>query len=354
MAVKESAMAEAEGMSASGAEVPSPEAIMQLGLGFLASKTLLSAIELGLFTALSEQPLTLEKVQDRMCMHPRSTRDFLDALVALRFLERADGVYRNTAASDLFLDKRKATYVGGMLEMANRRLYPFWGHLTVALQTGKPQNEARDGSRPMFEVLYSDRARLREFLKAMTGISRGANRAIAERFPWANYRSFADVGAAQGDLAVQIAARNPHLRGVGFDLPQVKPVFEEYVEENGLANRLQFIEGSFFDDALPRAEVILMGHILHDWGLETKKMLVAKAYETVPEGGALVVYDAIIDDDRSQNAFGLLMSLNMAIETPEGFDYTGADCCRWMREAGFRETRVEHLLGPDSMVVGVK
>jgi precorrin-6B methylase 2 len=206
----------------------------------------------------------------------------------------------------------------------------------------------------LFETLYADPARLKEFLRAMTGLSRGANVAIAAKMDWAKYRTFADVGTAQGDLAVQIALANPHLTGVGFDLAEVAPVFEEYVEENGLAGRLRFQAGSFFDDELPRVDVITMGHILHDWGLETKKMLVRKAYEALPEGGSLVVYESIIDDERRVNTFGLLMSLNMLIETPEGFDYTGAECTGWMREAGFRQTRVEHLVGPDSMVVGVK
>jgi hypothetical protein len=97
-----------------------------------------------------------------------------------------------------------------------------------------------------------------------------------------------------------------------------------------------------------------MGHILHDWNLDEKKMLIRKAYEAIPEGGAFIAYDSIIDDDRRTNAMGLMMSLNMLIETPGGFDYTGADCIGWMKEAGFRETRVEHLVGPDSMVVGIK
>jgi hypothetical protein len=97
-----------------------------------------------------------------------------------------------------------------------------------------------------------------------------------------------------------------------------------------------------------------MGHILHDWDLKEKMMMMGKAYAALNPGGALIVYDAIIDDDRSKNAFGLLMSLNMLIETPGGFDYTGADCMGWMKEAGFRESRVEHLIGPDSMVIGLK
>jgi hypothetical protein len=240
--------------------------------------------------------------------------------------------------------------------MANSRLYGHWNNLTAGLRTGKPQNEAKDmeGGGSPFEALYADPARLKSFLAAMTGISKGSNMAIARQFPWSQYRTYADVGTAQGDLAVQIARANPHLAGKGFDLAEVAPVFEEYAEQNGVTDRLQFVSGNFFADSLPKVDVITMGHILHDWNLEEKKMLIGKAYDAVPAGGALVVYEAIIDDDRSRNAFGLLMSLNMLIETPGGFDYTGADCVGWMKEAGFRETRVEHLVGPDSMVVGIK
>jgi hypothetical protein len=206
----------------------------------------------------------------------------------------------------------------------------------------------------MFEALYADPARLKSFLAAMTGISHGANLAIASKFPWAGYKTFADVGTAQGDLAVQIALANPHLSGIGFDLAEVGPIFEEYVKRNRIDDRLRFVAGSFFEQPLPKADLILMGHILHDWGLDDKRMLIRKACEAVPEGGALIVYESIIDDDRSKNVFGLLMSLNMLIETPSGFDYSGADCQCWMKEAGFRETRVEHLVGPDSMVIGIR
>jgi len=335
-------------------EHPAPESILKVGLGFWPSKVLLSAVEMELFTDLAKGPQSLESIQGRLGLHPRSGRDFLDALVALGFLVRAGGEYSNTPSTDTFLDKHKPSYIGGMLEMANQRLYGHWNHLTEALRTGLPQNEIRSGGSPMFEALYADPARLKSFLAAMTGVSRGANVSIASKFPWARYKTFTDAGAAQGDLAVQIALANPHLSGIGFDLAEVGPIFEEYVEKNGVAARLRFVAGSFFELPLPQADVILMGHILHDWGLEDKRMLIRKAYDAVPEGGALIVYESIIDDDRSKNAFGLMMSLNMLIESPAGFDYTGADCQGWMREAGFRETRVEHLVGPDSMVVGVR
>jgi hypothetical protein len=333
---------------------PTPDQIMQIGLGFWASKTLLSAVEMELFTELARQPASGEAIADRLGLHRRSSRDFLDALVALGLLERRDGVYRNTPSTDVFLDKSKPSYIGGILEMANSRLYRFWDNLTEALRTGQLQNEAKSGEMPFFQALYADRARLEGFLAAMTGISHGANLAIAHQFPWREHETFADVGTAQGDLAVQIALANEHLTGVGFDLPEVAPVFDRYVTLNGLQGRLRFAAGDFFADALPKADVLVMGHILHDWSLDEKRTLLSKAYEALPEGGALIVYDSIIDDDRSKNAFGLLMSLNMLIETDHGFDYTAADCMGWMTDAGFSATRAEHLVGPDSMVIGIK
>ena len=330
-----------------------PDSIMQLGLGFWNSKALLTAVELGLFTELAKGPLDAETLTERLGIHSRAARDFFDSLVALRMLERSGERYENTQQTDLFLDREKPSYVGGMLEMANARLYPFWGSLTEALRTGLPQNEALRGEN-FFAALYADAGRLESFLKAMTGISMGAAMAIAKKFPWAEYKTFIDVGAAQGALPVQVVLAHNHLSGGGFDLPSVRPVFEQYVNSHNLSNRLRFYPGDFFRDPLPAADVLVMGHILHDWNLEEKRKLLAKAYEALPQGGALIVYEAIIDDDRRQNAFGLLMSLNMLIETPGGFDYTGADCVSWMHAAGFRETRVEHLIGPDSMVIGIK
>lgn len=331
-----------------------PDRVMQLGLAFMGSKTLLSAIELGVFTVLSQEPLTAEQLTTRLGLHGRSARDFLDALVALGQLERDAGVYRNTEEAEQFLVRGKLTYIGGLLEMANERLYPFWGSLTEGLRTGLPQNEVKTGGAGLFESLYGDPERLRLFLGAMTGLSMGAAVAMAKKFPWKDYQTVLDVGGAQGGLLIQLCLAHQHLRGANFDLPVVGPIFNEYAAANNLADRLSFVPGNFFEEPLPQADVITMGHILHDWNLEEKRALLDKAYNALPQGGALIVFEALIDDERRHNAFGLLMSLNMLIETPGGFDYTGKDCSGWMRDAGFSSTRVEHLVGPDSMVVGIK
>ena len=331
----------------------SPDDIFKLGLGFMASKTLLSAIELGLFTELAKGPRDADALRVYMGLHARSNADFLDTLVALGMLERKGGKYKNTPSTNAFLDKSKPSYMGGILEMANARLYGFWGSLTEGLRTGQAQNEAKHGGN-LFEAIYSDPAKLKGFLQAMTGLSTGSGIAIAQKFPWKNYKTFIDVGGAQGGVPVQIALKHKKLQGGNFDLPVVGPIFEEYVRTFKLENRLKFHPGDFFKDPLPSADVIIMGHILHDWNLEEKKALIAKVYSTLPKGGAYIIHEAMIDDDRRKNSFGLLMSLNMLIETPGGFDYTGADCQKWLKEAGFKKTKVVPLTGPDSMVVGIK
>jgi O-methyltransferase domain/Dimerisation domain len=331
----------------------SPASIIQLGVGFWGPKTLLSAVELGVFAALAQGPLDADSLRERLRLHPRAARDFFDALVALGMLERDESLYANTPETDYFLDRAKPTYIGGYLEMANARLYPFWGSLTEALRSDQPQNESKTGGE-FFPVLYRDPLRLRQFLQGMTGMSMSTAQALAKKFPWGQYQTFIDVGCAQGCVPVQVALAHPHLSGGGFDLPVVGPVFEAYVESFRLGGRLLFHPGDFFQDPLPGAEVLAMGRVLHDWDLDEKKMLLAKAYAALPKGGALIIYESLIDDARREHAFGLLMSLTMLIETTGGFDFTGADCCAWMREVGFCDTYVEHLDGPDSMAVGIK
>ena len=330
-----------------------PAKIMQLGTGFWGSKTLLSAIELGLFTELAKGPLDAAALTKRLQLHPRSARDFFDALVALGMLKRTGSRYANTTEASLFLDRAKASYVGGILEMCNARLYQFWGSLTEGLRTGQAQNEVKTGE-DFFGTLYADPQRLEGFLKAMTGLSIGPAQVIAKKFPWKKYHTFVDVGCAQGGVAAEIALAHKHLTGGGMDLPVVQPIFEAYAKARGVAQRVRFHPGNFFKDPLPKCDVIVMGHILHDWNLDEKMMLLRKAYDVLPSGGAVIIHEALIDDARKQNAFGLLMSLNMLIETHGGFDFTGADCRKWMKEVGFKRTQVARLAGPDGMVVGYK
>lgn len=328
--------------------------IMQLAMGFCASKTLLSAVEIGVFGSFDNGPLDLPELRGRLGLHERAARDFFDTLVALGLLRRDEtGRYSNSEEADRYLDPARPTYIGGIIEMFNARLYGFWGSLTEALRTGVPQNEAKIGG-DLFAALYTDPARLEGFLRAMTGQSHPVARALARVFPWDTVRTVVDIGCAQGCVPVELARSHMHLSGGGFDLPAVGPIFSRYVASHGLSDRLRFTPGDFFTDDLPRADVLVMGLILRDWDLPTKRMLIGKAHAALEKGGSLIIYEFMIDDARRSHLPGLLMSLNMLIETRGGFDYTGADCIGWTRDAGFTDSRVVPLVGPHSAVIATK
>jgi hypothetical protein len=335
-----------------------PSHVMQVGMGFWPSKTLLSAVELELFTQLGDDSMTAASIREVLGLHPRGVHDFLDALVALGLLERdgdgSEGRYRNTAEAAAFLDKRSPTYVGGMLEMSNARLYGFWSDLTEALKTGKPQNDVKHTGRPLFEEFYADPARLEQFMDAMTGISLGNFHALAEKFDFSRYGTVCDIGGATGQLCAVLAGHHPHLRLTTFDLPVVAPIAERAVAAAGLDERISIASGDFFADPLPKADVITMGMILHDWNLERKRHLIRTAYEALPDGGAYIIIENLIDDARRENVFGLLMSLNMLIEFGDAFDFTGRDFAGWCREAGFRHVEILPLTGPASAGIAYK
>jgi hypothetical protein len=340
------------------AAAPSPARILETGMAFWSSKLLLSAVELGLFSLLGEGPKTGSEIERALALHSRGTYDFLDALVATGFLLREGegeaAIYANTPETAAFLDRGRPTYVGGLLEMANARLYRFWGDLTEALRTGKPQNEVKHSGRPMFDELYAEPARLEQFMDAMTGVSMANFEAFAARFDFSAFRTMADIGGATGQLACIVARAQPHLACRSFDLPVVQPIAERRIRAAGLDGRVEAGALDFFKDEFPKADLITMGMILHDWNLEHKKMLIAKAYRALPEGGAFVAIENLIDDARRENAFGLLMSLNMLIEFGDAFDFTGRDFETWCREAGFRRVEILPLQGPASAAIAYK
>lgn len=335
-----------------------PSKIMQVGTGFWASKTLLTAVNLELFTILSKRELSGKEIQSRLGLHNRSLYDFLDTLVALGFLKRKGlketSLYCNAEDTNLFLDKNKPSYMGGMLEMCNNRLYPFWNDLEEGLKTGLPQNETKNGGKPIFEEIYADPKKLREFVGAMGGIQMGNFMAFAKNFDFSKYKSLCDIGGSGGVLSAQVALNNTHMNCTSFDLPPVGPIAKENIKNMNLQNRVTIESGDFFTDDFPKADVITMGNILHDWGKTDKKMLIRKAYGALPKGGALVVIENIIDDNRSENAFGLLMSLNMLIETSEGYDFSEADFSELAKEAGFGEISIMPLTGPTSAAIAIK
>ena len=340
------------------ASAPDPSAILQTAFGFWSSKVLLTAVEFGVFSQLGQRHATGAELGAELGLHPRGISDFFDALVAMKFLDReGDGPtarYFNTPAGALFLDSQSPRYVGGILTMLNARLFKFWHDLPEALRTGKPQNEVKHGQKGIFEELYAELPKLEQFMGAMTGLSRINFEAFATKFDFSPFKTLCDVGGATGLLCIEAAKAHPHLRCTSFDLPPVEPIAQKHIAAAGLSERIATARGDFFQDPLPKADLITMGMILHDWNLEKKKQLIRAAYDALPVGGALVTIEALIDDARRENVFGLLMSLNMLIEFGDAFDYSGADFREWCRAAGFTRFEVIHLAGASSAAIAYK
>lgn len=336
----------------------SPANILQIGTGFWASKTLLAAVNMNLFTFLANGGKSGKDIQSKLGLHNRSLYDFLDALVALGFLNRSGiketAIYNNSLETDLFLDKNKPTYIGGILEMSNNRLYSFWNDLEEGLKTGLPQNETKNNGQSPFDLIYADPFKLREFIHAMAGVQTGNFITFSKNFDFSNYNTLCDIGGCGGHFSAHIVMNNPHIHCTSFDLPPVEPIAKDTINTMNLSNNITIVSGDFFKDEFPKAEIFTMGNILHDWGEKDKITLIEKAYNALPNGGALVVIENIIDDTRNKNAFGLLMSLNMLIETEEGFDFTFEDFNRWTTKAGFSTTTLMPLAGPSSAAIAYK
>ncbi|HEY4194717.1 MAG TPA: methyltransferase [Mucilaginibacter sp.] len=339
---------------------PTPDSIMQIGTGFWASKVLLSAVKFNIFTLLAERKSqSAAEIKARLGFQctDRNVFDYLDTLTAFGFLHR-EGIldtakYSNSTDTDFFLDDKKPSYIGGILQMLNNRLYGFWGNLESGLLTGHPQNEAKHGDN-LFEKVYADPDRLREFIHAMSGIQMGSFMALAQKFDFSKAKSLVDIGGSAGLLALMVAKQQPHMSCITWDLPPVAPIANETIQKFQLQDRVKVANGDFFKDAFPKADIITMGNILHDWDEATKLMLMKKVYDALPAGGTFIAIEGIIDDERTQNVFGLMMSLNMLIETGTGFDYTLADFSKWARQVGFKSTALLPLAGPTSAAIAYK
>jgi hypothetical protein len=336
---------------------------MQVGMGFWASKVLLTAVHFDLFSLLAPHAMSAAEIRQKLKLNctDRHVFDWLDALVSLGFLEREglldQASYSNAPDTNMFLDKNKPSYSGGILEMANNRLYKFWNDLGEGLTTGAPQNEVKNNPQhnmEFFSELYKDSNRLQEFMNAMSGIQTGNFMALVNKFDFSKYNTLADIGGADGWLSIQVCLRHPAIKCITFDLPPVAPLAEKKIAQFNLSNRISVAKGDFMKDDFPVGEIMVMGNILHGMNEEAKLQTLKKVYNTLPDGGVFIAIENIIDNDRRENTFGMLMSLNMLIENGDAFDYTFNDFERWAKEAGFKRTEIIPLTGPTSAALAYK
>ena len=353
-----------------------PGPLLQLGNGFMASRIFLSAIEVDLFTHLhrANGALSCRDVCEQLKLHPRAFPDFLDALVSFGALHRSgigdNALYSNSEVTDAFFVKDRKTFLGGFLEMHSTRTYAFWNHFTEALKTGMSQNEAhvRNTGQPMWEAMYEDEHSLKTFVNAMKGLGKqghaefGRLLAAGELEEEGKIRgegevlTVLDIGGASGQLCCEVAMADELAKCVTMDLEKVGVFARENVRDHGLEDRVVVVDGDMWTDDFNKwcdADVIVMGMLLHDYGLKGRKMLIKKAYDALKEGGRLVTIEMFIDEGRRESE-GVVMSMLMLIETEQGNNFTAGEFGEWAQEAGFRAWREVHLHGPVGAVVAFK
>lgn len=330
------------------------DGLVDLGFGFAKARMLMTAVELDLFTLLSDRPLSAREVADARQLESRAVPTFLDSLVHLNVLTRIGKQYAPTPTARMYLDSRSETYIGGLFQWLARRVSTFWPPLTSSLRDGRPVSEARDDGK-LFPGIYAAPESLKNFCEGMTGLSLLPARVIAEFKEWKNYSSVLDLGTAEGCFCAVLAKAQEHLNIIGFDLPALADSFGEFTRSKNVADRTIFVAGDFFEDPLPKADVAVLGHILHDWGVSGRRRLLQRVYDALPDGGMLVIYDMMSDvHGGGSPVLPLLMDLHMALVTPEGGEYTSQQCAEWVRDAGFRLVRIEPLPLAHTALIAIK
>jgi 8-O-methyltransferase len=329
-----------------------PYDVMFVGWSFVRSRLLSAALELGVFAALAERPLGGAELSARLGLHPRAARDFLDALAAVGLLSRADGRYGNSPAAARHLLPDRDGYVGGFLRMTSELMGNDAQGLTGLLRTGDARGQNTAGEVP-FTRIFHDPERLRLFLSAMDSFSTAVAEGLCASLDWSGYRTFSDIGGARGNLAARLAAAHPWLAGTVLDRPAMKAPFEDLVAERGVGDRLAFVGGDFFVDDLPRADVVILGSVLHDWPDERRLELLRRAHSAVLDGGCLVVYDTMLDEERSRPE-SLLLSLVMMTQSAHASGFSAAQCRQWVTRAGFTVRRTVSLPALTTAVIARK
>jgi hypothetical protein len=327
------------------------QSLSRLSTAYAEARILHSAVDVGVFEFLARGPASENAIQQALGLHARFTRDFLATLAALGLLERVGDRYRNSAVTAALLVPGGPVFLGGRVKAASTKHYHIWGRLTEALRDGKPKV---NGGPITFQKLYADAAETRNFLIHMDANNGQVAQQLAEQVDWTGIAAFVDIGGARGNVAAHLVNAHPHLRGGVFELPAVEPFFVELMVERGTADRVKFHGGDFFADPLPATDVMIFGHVLHDWSGDRCLDLLERAREALNPRGSVVIYDQMLDEE-APDLRSLLGSLNVGLITEGGGEYTVAQCRSWLDKSGFAFRYAKRLsCGNDTVVVAVK
>jgi 3-hydroxy-5-methyl-1-naphthoate 3-O-methyltransferase len=336
---------------------PSPLPLMQLATSFWMFKTLAVAEKLDLFgLAARARGLTSATLAAALDIDERPAEMLLTGCAALGLLRKQSGRYRNTPLADTYLVRGQPYSFGGLIAMLDQRLYPAWGRLEDAIRRNRPTSWDPDTQQSLFDG--QDPVMLRHFWEAMHAISSSTGAALARAVNFKPFRRVLDVGGGSGAIDIELCKRHRHLRSTVYDLPHVAEIAAAKVAAAGLGNRIDTAGGDFFADASypPGHDVIVLSLIMHDWSEADDRRILQRCYEALPSGGAVLICELLVNDEKTGPAASALMSLNMLVETTGGRNYSGAEYKRWLKDIGFRKLRTVRLNGPgaDGVVMGVK
>jgi acetylserotonin N-methyltransferase len=342
------------GMTMSIESIPDPTPVLELLDAFRCSKVLFAAVALGIFDRLEEGDASLIELANSASADPDALERLLDACVYLKLLTRNGTKYANTPAASAYLCARSPRRIAGYLNYSNAVLWKMWEHLEDAVREGThrwPQTFGLDG--PIFSHFFRNEADKREFLLGMHGQGQISSPEVVNAFDLSRFKRLVDLGGATGHLAVAACRRYPQLRAVVFDLPAAVPLAKEMIGESEVAERIEVAEGDFFVDPLPEADLFAVGRILHDWSEAKIKQLLGKIHQRLPTGGALLVCEKLLNDDKSGPRWAVLQSLNMLVCT-EGKERSLAEYDGLLKGAGFSTVEGHRTKSPLDAVLAVK
>jgi acetylserotonin O-methyltransferase len=316
-----------------------PSPILDLIEAFRRSKTMFTAVSLGVFDYLSHQSSTASAMATAIGTDAGALARLLDACVGLGLLTKANNEYSNTPISADYLVSTSPDTLGGYVLYSNQSLYPMWSHLEEAVREGSNRWQQTFGSRDaLFDHFFRSEESQRSFLGGMHGFGRISSQRVAQTFDLGSFRHLADLGGATGHFCIAACQAYPQLTATVFDLPLVERFADEQISASSVADRVRFVAGDFFAGELPPADLYSLGRIIHDWGEENIQLLLRKVFAALPSGGGILIAEALMDDDRSGPVHVLMQSLNMLVCT-DGKERTCSEYRSLLDAAGFRSVQ---------------
>jgi acetylserotonin N-methyltransferase len=341
-------------MSEAATGFPDPAPVIDLIEAFRRSKAMFAAVSLGVFERLAEERSDAVTLAAQIRANPDAVERLLDACAGLGFLEKKNTTYSCTPVALTYLCRSSPRTMTGYILYSNRLLYPLWGNLEDAVREGTPrwmQTFQMEG--PIFAHFFKTEESKQEFLAGMHGFGLISSPQVVAAFDLSGFRRLVDLGGATGHLVIAACERYPTMRAAVFDLAPVIEVARPYVSGSQVGERVELLAGDFFCDPLPEADLFSLGRILHDWSEAKIRGLLGRIYDRLPRGGALLIAERLLEEEKTGPTFALMQSLNMLVCT-EGKERTFSEYAALLREAGFRAVEARRTGAPLDAILAVR